>query len=69
MLSGAALLVAQLGLQNIRKLLTKGNTEVVNKIGQATYGTAEQFKKAMALAPITKLIEYVNKAKGNSTKG
>ena len=50
--ASTALFVAQVGAHNIRKLLTQGDGAVLANIRPEARGTATQFKKALAKAPI-----------------
>ena len=63
MLLGAILLVAQLGFFQLRQLLSSGKSGVLKEIRLDTVGTAGHFKKALQQAPLTELMEYLDKSK------
>ena len=68
MLVGAALLVAQVGAHNIRKLLTHGDGAKLANMRPDSRGTAAQFKTALSKAPILRMIEYFDEEKYRDLK-
>ena len=68
MLIGSALFVAQIGAHNIRKMLTDGDKSTLAEMRPDSRGTAAQFMKALAKAPVLKIIEHVNLEKYQELK-
>ena len=68
MLIGAPLFVAQAGAHHIRRLLSDGNRSTIRDMKPGTRGTAAQFMKAMAKAPVLQILEKVNIDKYNELK-
>ena len=62
-LLGAPLFVAQVGAHSIRGTLNEGERSVLKDMNLATRGTAGQFMKALARAPILEIVRHVNSAK------
>ena len=60
---GAVLVVAQVGAQNIRKLLSAGKVGEPSDLRCETRGTAGQFAKALAQAPVLEVLRFVDKEK------
>ena len=61
MLLGAVLFTAQLGAWQIRSLLTSGKQGVMERIRPDDVGTAAQFSKALAQAPIMEGVKFASK--------
>ena len=60
MFIGAPLFVAQAGAHNIRKLLSDGDQSILASMKPDTWGTAAQFMKAMAKAPVLQILQKIN---------
>ena len=60
MFIGAPLLVAQVGAHNIRKMLNDGDRSILQNMRLDTRGTAAQFLKALAKAPLLQILERIN---------
>ena len=63
MILGAVLLVAQVGAHSVRTLLTTGDAQALHNIKPDDYGTAAQFTKALAKAPMLDVLRLLNKDK------
>ena len=64
MLIGAVLLVAQIGAHDIRSSLNSGSSEILENIMYDTRrGTATQFIKLLAQAPMLEVMELISKEK------
>ena len=68
MFISAPLFVAQAGAHHIRRLLSDGDRSTVRDMKPDTRGTAAQFMKAMAKAPVLHILEKVNINKYNELK-
>ena len=68
MFISAPLFVAQAGAHHIRRLLSDGDRSTVRDMKPDTRGTAAQFMKAMAKAPVLQILEKVNINKCNELK-
>ena len=66
--TGSVLFAAQIGAHNVRKLLTDGDRVTLNEMRPDTRGTAAQFMKALAQAPVLQIIERVNGEKYQKLK-
>ena len=60
---GAVLAVAQVGAQNIRMLLSTGKVGALSDLRCETRGTAGQFAKALAQAPVLEVLKFIDKEK------
>ena len=63
MLVGAPLFVAQVGAHSIRGTLTEGDRSILKDMNRAAWGTAGQFMKALAKAPILEIVRQINRDK------
>ena len=64
-LVGAPLFVAQVGAHSIRGTLTEGDRSILKDMNRAARGTAGQFMKALAKAPILEIVRQINRDKYN----
>ena len=60
MLIGSVLLTGQLGLQDIRRELSKGDRNILDNMRPDQYGTVTQFKKALREAPVLQILEFID---------
>ena len=63
MFFGAVLFATQLGAQELRKMMTKGDRTILENMRPSSYGTAAQFMKAISKAPLLQLLELTDKAR------
>ena len=63
MFFGAVLFAGQLGAQQLCSLMTKGDKTILENMRPDYYGSAAQFKKALAKAPLLQIVEHVDKAR------
>ena len=57
------MVIAQAGAHNIRKILSDGDQSALTTMRPDTWGTADQFMKAMATAPVLQIVQKVNNSK------
>ena len=69
MLTGAVVLTAQIGAHRVRTLLTSGDEDVIANIRRDDYGTAGQFAKALARAPVVEVLKFLAKDKASEIVG
>ena len=62
MFFGSVLFASQLGAQQLRRLMAKGDITILEKMRPSSYGTAAQFMKALGKAPLLQILELVDRA-------